>query len=67
MIVVHSRLALNWHIAVIMRSVTTPRHGREHSPRLPRLLGAGPNKKMCKLLFKNEEDGYLYSHKNFHP
>ena len=42
MLVVHSRLALNRHIAVIKRSVTTPRDGRGHGPRFPRLLGAGP-------------------------
>ena len=36
-----SYLALNWHIAVVVQSVTTTRHGRGNNPRLPRLLGAG--------------------------
>ena len=33
MLVGHSRLALNRHIAVVLRSVTTPRHGRGHGPK----------------------------------
>ena len=47
MLVGHSLLSLNRHIAVVVRSVTTPRHGRGHGPRLPRLLGAGPVYQMC--------------------
>ena len=39
MLVGHSRLALNWHISVVKRSVTTPHHGRGHGPRFPWLLG----------------------------
>ena len=33
LLVGHSRLALNRHIAVVLRSVTTPRHGRGHGPK----------------------------------
>ena len=33
MLVGHSRLALNRHIAVVLRSVTTSRHGRRHGPK----------------------------------
>ena len=43
MLVGHSRLSLNRHIAVVVRSATTPRHGRGHGPRLPWLLTTGPN------------------------
>ena len=41
----HSRLALNRHIVVVLRSVTTLRHGRGHGPRLPWLLTTGPKKR----------------------
>ena len=33
MLVVLCTLALNRHIAVVLQSVTTPRHGRGHSPK----------------------------------
>ena len=41
MLVSHSRLALNRHIAVVVRSVTTLRHGRGHGPRLPLVANQG--------------------------
>ena len=42
MLVVHSHLALNWHIALIMRSVDEPApRARPTGPRLPCLLTTG--------------------------
>ena len=55
MLVVHSRLALNQHIAVIKQSVTTPRHRRRHVPRLPRLLGAGPKETWSNKMLQKEK------------
>ena len=52
-LVVHSRLSLNRHIAVIKRSLTTPRHGRGHGPRLPWLLTTGPRCVTCGICIQN--------------
>ena len=35
--------------------MTTPRHGRGHGPRLPRLLRAGP----FKVQFQNQPNNYM--------
>ena len=41
MLVVRAQVALNWHIAVIMRSVTTPRHGRGHGTKVTAVATRG--------------------------
>ena len=43
MLVGHLRLALNRHIAVVLRSVTTPPHGRGHGPKATVVANHGAN------------------------
>ena len=57
MLVVRAQVALNRHIVVVVRSVTTPRHGRGHGPRLPWLLTTEPVQVVSLypfLIFSNE-------------
>ena len=58
MLVVRSHLALNWHIALIMRSVDEPApRVRPTEPRLPCLLTTGPLYVVVETVSKLYNDG----------